>query len=225
MVAPNWLGDAVMALPAISDIRRRFPVRPARRRRAPRGGRPLSPRPVRGRAVDAAVERPLWHRHALGGRCGAPAGVGRRHGDPAAEFLRGRVARSSAPPSRADGDTPRTCAAPLLSRAVPRPRGSLHQGAYYQHLTRALGFESGPLEPVLTVPDAVAAAARAQLRRARLGCGAAAVRVRARRRLRHGEALAAAVRRPRGHGARARARRDLRDGGRPRRRRPRRPRS
>ena len=70
---------------------------------------------------------------------------------------------SSAPPSRSDGDTPRTCAALCCRAPCARPRGSLHQGAYYQHLTRALGFESGPLEPVLTVTDAVAATARAQL--------------------------------------------------------------
>ncbi len=25
MIAPNWLGDAVMALPAFADIRRHFP--------------------------------------------------------------------------------------------------------------------------------------------------------------------------------------------------------
>ena len=26
VLAPNWLGDAVMALPAIADVRRRFPA-------------------------------------------------------------------------------------------------------------------------------------------------------------------------------------------------------
>jgi heptosyltransferase-2 len=36
----------------------------------------------------------------------------------------------------------------------------MHQGAYYQHLTRELGIDSGPLEPVLTVPDALRDAAR-----------------------------------------------------------------
>jgi heptosyltransferase-2 len=50
--------------------------------------------------------------------------------------------------------------APLLSRAVSRPAGSMHQGAYYQHLTRELGIDSGPLEPVVTVPDVVRSAAR-----------------------------------------------------------------
>src|SRR5947207_2839548 len=35
----------------------------------------------------------------------------------------------------------------LLTCAVRRPRGSQHQGAYYQHLVGALGIEVGPLEP------------------------------------------------------------------------------
>ncbi len=51
----------------------------------------------------------------------------------------------------------------LLSRAVRRPKGSLHQGAYYQHLMRALGIESGPLEPAVTVSEGASAAARHQL--------------------------------------------------------------
>jgi heptosyltransferase-2 len=33
---------------------------------------------------------------------------------------------------------------PLLSRAVRRPRRSMHQAAYYQHLVRELGIPSGP---------------------------------------------------------------------------------
>ena len=44
-----------------------------------------------------------------------------------------------------------------------QPRRSLHQGAYYQHLTRALGFDSGPLEPEVHVSASVSAAARQQL--------------------------------------------------------------
>ena len=39
----------------------------------------------------------------------------------------------------------------------------MHQGAYYQHLVRELGIETGPLEPSLTVPDASIAAARTLL--------------------------------------------------------------
>jgi heptosyltransferase-2 len=32
----------------------------------------------------------------------------------------------------------------LLTRAIPRPGGDLHQRAYYQHLTATLGFPQGP---------------------------------------------------------------------------------
>jgi heptosyltransferase-2 len=39
----------------------------------------------------------------------------------------------------------------------------VHQAAYYQHLVRELGVESGPLEPVLTVPDEAVTAARTVL--------------------------------------------------------------
>jgi heptosyltransferase-2 len=47
----------------------------------------------------------------------------------------------------------------LLTRAIARPRHSVHQGAYYQHLTAALDIPSGPLQPTLAVPaDAVRAA-------------------------------------------------------------------
>ena len=36
---------------------------------------------------------------------------------------------------------------PILTRAIARPKQSVHQAEYYQHLVRELGFESGPLEP------------------------------------------------------------------------------
>jgi heptosyltransferase-2 len=54
----------------------------------------------------------------------------------------------------------------LLTRSAPRPRESLHQGAYYQHLTRALGLTSGPLEPMLSIPDDAKTAAHRLLREA-----------------------------------------------------------
>jgi heptosyltransferase-2 len=52
---------------------------------------------------------------------------------------------------------------PLLTRAVPRPRASLHQGAYYQQLTRSVGMTNGPLAPELVVPDAALAEVRTML--------------------------------------------------------------
>jgi heptosyltransferase-2 len=159
IVAPNWLGDVVMALPAIADVRRQFPgarlTMAARRsvadlfRLAPfidaivtlewRGrwwqGSRLQDDVKRLRNVEADVALLLPNSFAsawLVRRAGIPERWGY------AADLRG----------------------PLLTRPVPRPGGSRHQGAYYQHLTRELGIDSGPLEPVLTVPQSATDAAR-----------------------------------------------------------------
>jgi heptosyltransferase-2 len=52
----------------------------------------------------------------------------------------------------------------LLTRAVPRPADPrLHQAAYYQHLTVALGMPAGPLQPVLKVADDAVRQARGML--------------------------------------------------------------
>jgi heptosyltransferase-2 len=152
-----------MALPAISDIRRRFP--PARlvvaARRAVADLFRLVP--VVDEVVTLQWSGRWWHRHALG----ADAARLQELGAETAillpnSFATAWLVRRAAIPGRWGYST--DMRAPLLSRAVPRPRRSLHQGAYYQHLTRALGFESGPLEPALTVTDAAAAAARELLR-------------------------------------------------------------
>jgi heptosyltransferase-2 len=162
VVAPNWLGDAVMALPAIADIRRKFPggrlVIAARRAVADLFR--LVP------AVDDVVTLEWsgrwWHRHPLA------ADAARLH-ETGAEtaillpnsFATAWLIRRAAIPGRWGYAS--DMRAPLLSRSVARPRRSLHQGAYYQHLTRALGFESGPLEPEVHVSAAVSVAARQQL--------------------------------------------------------------
>jgi heptosyltransferase-2 len=162
IVAPNWLGDTVMALPAISDVRRRFAsarlVVAARRTVADLF--PLVP------SVDEVVTL-QW-----GGRLvrrSAFAADAVRLRELAADvaillpnsFAAAWLVKKAEIPDRwgyrAD------LRAPLLSRAVRRPRGSLHQGAYYQHLTRELGIESGPLEPAVTIPEAATAAARTLL--------------------------------------------------------------
>jgi len=51
----------------------------------------------------------------------------------------------------------------LLTRGVPTPAGSRHQGAYYQHLVGALGIPNGPLEARLSARADDVAAARALL--------------------------------------------------------------
>jgi heptosyltransferase-2 len=162
VVAPNWLGDAVMALPAIADIRRRFPTGRivVAARRAVADLFRLVP------SVDEYVTLEWsgrwWHRHALASDAARLQDIG---ADTAIllpnSFATAWLIRRAAIPGRWGYAS--DMRAPLLSRAVRRPAGSVHQGAYYQHLTRELGFDSGPLEPALSVPDAVSAAARALL--------------------------------------------------------------
>jgi heptosyltransferase-2 len=137
ILAPNWLGDAVMALPAIADVHRGAPqasiavaARPA--------VAPLyhmvpgiddvlvldpAARALRSSTFDAVLLLPNSFRSALlASRSGIPARWGYR-----ADW-RGL----------------------LLTRAVTPPRG-VHQIEYYQHLVRSLGFPSGPAAPVIPV--------------------------------------------------------------------------
>ena len=151
--APNWLGDAVMALPAIADVRRAFAwasiAMVARPSIAPlfdlvpdldttivlprdRAGRHQSIEAVRVRKFDAALLFPNSFQSALmAWQAGVPQRWGYRAG----------------------------CRGPLLTRGVTRPPSG-HQGAYYQHLVRDLGCDNGPLEPrIEPSPDVQRAAA------------------------------------------------------------------
>jgi len=159
VLAPNWLGDAVMALPAMADVRRWC------------AGAELT---VAARRTVADLLRMVpWVNRAVtlewGGRWLDRAGF---RADVARVRAIGAELAILLPNSCAAAWLVRQAAVPerwgyaadmrrrLLSRAVPRPWGSRHQGVYYQYLTRELGIDSGPLEPVLTVTDAVAHAAR-----------------------------------------------------------------
>lgn len=159
VLAPNWLGDAVMALPAIRDIRQHFAgavvavaARPSVAplfeyvpgidevvtlkadgigRRAFRAG---DVRALRDGRFDAAVLLPNSFRAAWVAR---RAGIAERWGY-RTDFRR-----------------------LLLTRSVRRPLRKMHFGAYYQHLAEALGMATGPLTPRIVVPRAgVEAAAR-----------------------------------------------------------------
>ncbi|MGH9143845.1 MAG: lipopolysaccharide heptosyltransferase II [Vicinamibacterales bacterium] len=159
ILAPNWLGDAVMALPAIADVRRGAPeasiaiaARPAiaplfrlvpgvdeiivlARRTAIRGvadWRTLGD-DLAGGGFDSALVLPnSIHAAVLATRAGIPERWGYRGG------WRSR----------------------LLTRAIARP-SAVHQVVWYQHLVRALGFANGPVEPRLRLPrEAGADAAR-----------------------------------------------------------------
>lgn len=144
VLSPNWLGDAVMALPAIADIRRQFPAAhlaiAARASVAPvftmvQGVDEVITLPGRGgwRAIttwrqDAAVlaaggfDAALLLPNAFAAALTAEkAGIAERWG-----FATDSRSR-------------------WLTRAIPKPKGGLHQGAYYQALTTALGAAPGPM--------------------------------------------------------------------------------
>jgi heptosyltransferase-2 len=151
ILAPNWLGDAVMALPAIADVRRTAPdaqiavaARPAIAplfRLVPEVNDTivLSKPPalhdlgrwralgaeLAGRDFDTALLLPnSMHAAILVSRAGIPERWGYSTG------WRGS----------------------LLTRAIGRTSG-LHQVESYQQLVHALGFANGPVEPRVHVPQ------------------------------------------------------------------------
>lgn len=152
VVAPNWLGDAVMALPAIADARRSFPS--ARlvvaARPAVAGVFAMVP------GVDEVIVlewNGRWRRgDAFRSDCARLATVGAHAALllPNSFAVAWLVKRAGIPERWGYASDLRER---LLTRAVRRPRRSMHQGAYYQQLTAALGIGSGPLEPALDVPD------------------------------------------------------------------------
>ncbi|HEV3141956.1 MAG TPA: lipopolysaccharide heptosyltransferase II [Vicinamibacterales bacterium] len=143
IVAPNWLGDAVMALPAIADVRRAMP----------------------GAAIAVAARPAVAPIFALVPDVddSSPAGaIGAAHGVALLlpnSFHSAWTAFRARIPERWGYRT--DWRGRLLTRAIDAPAG-VHQVEYYQHLARALGFPSGPIEPRLTVSaDRRAAAADA----------------------------------------------------------------
>lgn len=151
VLAPNWLGDAVMALPAIADVRRHFAG--ARLQVAARPAVAALFQMVEG--VDGVVTLP--------GRGGL--GMLRTWRDDVAALAAGGFDTALLLPnsfaaawlaSRA-GIAERWGLATdlrtrLLTRAIPRPRGTGHQAAYYQALVAALGVPSGPRHARIRVP-------------------------------------------------------------------------
>jgi len=164
VLAPNWLGDAIMALPAIADLRRHYPG--ARLTLAAR--RPLAALATMIPGVDGSIP--------LDGRGGARA-ISALRGD-INRLREGRfdavlllpnsfhaalLAYGARIPQRwgyrAD------LRSPLLTRAVAKPRvARLHQAEYYQHLTRGLGIAPGPLVAEVRVDEESRASADRLLR-------------------------------------------------------------
>jgi len=154
VLAPNWLGDTVMALPAIADLRRAHPsawLAVAARPPLPaffslvpdvdavlplEGAFEEQVRVLREARGDTAVLLPNAFRAAwLAWRAGIPERWGYS----------------------------RDWRSPLLTRRVPVPPSPCRQATYYQTLTTRLGITPGPAEPRIEVPGAVLTEARALL--------------------------------------------------------------
>jgi len=159
IVAPNWLGDAVMALPAVADVRRRFGdarlVVAARRSIAGLfaivpGVNEVVDLEWRGRVVRlAGMARDVARVRAVGAQLAillpnsfAAAWLAHRAGIAERWGYAGDLRTS------------------LLTTAIEKPRQSVHQGVYYQSLLQPLGVPSGPLEARVAVPGAARSAAR-----------------------------------------------------------------
>ena len=165
--APNWLGDAVMALPAITDVRRGLPhgivAVAARRSVAPLFG--MVP------AVDHVITiakgaRPLFFR--VRADCSADRHERRPRFDAAIilpnSLHSALVAFRAGIPERWGYRS--DCRGPLLTRPVdPAPAGT-HQIDCYQGLVNALGFPQVAAEPRLEVSAEVRDAAAALLTQA-----------------------------------------------------------
>ncbi|MEQ1575342.1 MAG: lipopolysaccharide heptosyltransferase II, partial [Vicinamibacterales bacterium] len=178
VLAPNWLGDAVMALPALADIRRHFQaarlVVAARRAVAElfelvpgvdeiltlnwngallkRAARHADVSLLRDADADLAILMPNSFSSAWLVR---QAGIPERWGY--SSDLRSRLlTRVARRPRRLARGTKGSI--PAARTAVG---GTEHQGEYYQRLVRELGIANGPLEPVLLVSvDTIEAARR-----------------------------------------------------------------
>ncbi len=163
VVAPNWLGDAVMALPAIADLKRHFSG--SRLVVAARGGvaEVFRLAPLVDQVVTLTWRGSVFRQRELRADVDqlrrAEAGLAVLLPN---SFASGWLVRRADIAERWGYAT--DVRSRLLTRVVRRPRGSRHQGEYYQYLTRELGAESGPLSPELQVhPDALDSA-RALLR-------------------------------------------------------------
>jgi heptosyltransferase-2 len=135
ILAPNWLGDAVMALPAIADVRR------------------AAPRAVIAVAAKASIA-PLFQ---IVAEVNDVIAIDRLDDTFDTALLLPNSFRSALTVKKA-GIAERwgyrtQWRGALLTRAVIPPSG-LHQAEYYQQLVHALGFPNGPIEPRLSVPPA-----------------------------------------------------------------------
>lgn len=131
--APNWLGDAVMALPALAAVRRAFPAHTLVLA-APGGVAPLFDEGTAAAPDEVlTLDRDREAVQLRGARGDALLLLTNSFGS-------AWIAKRSGIPDRwgfrASGRSP------LLTRAVARPKGTVHQVEYYLALVRGLGIDA-----------------------------------------------------------------------------------
>jgi heptosyltransferase-2 len=163
---PNWLGDAVMALPALAAIRQAFPEA-----HLTLAGLP-SITPVFEEATPArpqeliALQKPDEAARLRAGRFDTAILLTN-------SFRTAWTARRAGIPERSGyASSGRRI---LLTRAVPRPRGERHQSEYYLELVRRLGMAAPSALPHIEVGERTRVRARAQLQNHGVAAGDALV--------------------------------------------------
>jgi lipopolysaccharide heptosyltransferase II len=163
VVSPNWLGDAVMALPAVGDLRRAFPgarlIVAARRAIADL----FTMSPLVDDVIVMQWSGRVWARRS---RLADIEALRTLRADASVllpnSFASAWLVHSAAIPERWGYAT--DMRRWLLSRAVSGPAIRVHQAEYYRRLIKGLGFENGPLDPDLVVPSHAIEQARSVLR-------------------------------------------------------------
>ena len=145
VLAPNWLGDAIMALPAIRDLRRHFSAHPFAVAARP------SVAPVY-RAVPGIDRVVVLDRGTEASQLEGDLGILFPNSFRSAWMLK-RSGVKERWGYRSDFRRP------LLTRSVRKPRGRVSFPEYYSHLVRQLGVDTGPLTVQLDAPASAKAAA------------------------------------------------------------------
>lgn len=151
---PNWLGDAVMALPAAAAVRRAYP------------SAHLTVAAISSVAPMFEERTPVAPQHVLVVDTHGEAGVLRAGGFDTILLFRNSfrsawIAKRSAIPNRwgyAAG-----VRGPLLTKAVARPKAQVHQSEYYAALVRGLGIDVPAGPPAVAPLDTTRARAAARL--------------------------------------------------------------
>lgn len=163
VLAPNWLGDAVMALPALADLRRHLTG--ARLVVAARPG--VAPLYDLVPGIDGVVTMSAGGGFVTAARAlGADAAAVRAVGASLAVLLPNSTrsaltARLAGVPER--WGYHRDLRGLFLTRRVSQPGKGVHQVDAYRRLIAAFGIENGAREPVLDLDPGLVAEARALL--------------------------------------------------------------